>query len=116
MHWLLVLMIVRLMVPPGFCLCDPGSPLARALASLLAAAPLPIPIESAADDDHHPGCPNSYLSTGLGLQPAAVDVLPPIAAEVFAVDLFPIRTLVRVSSATREPPDPLAERLRALRC
>jgi hypothetical protein len=54
---LFVLLTLRLLMPPGVCVCHLADAVGRA-------EPAP---ESG--DDHHPGCPASYLSLGLGLKP-----------------------------------------------
>ena len=66
---LLVLITVRLLMPPGICVCKLSSPAAYLLARALGGDP-PAPDPSPDHhDDHHPGCPASCLSLGMGLQP-----------------------------------------------
>jgi hypothetical protein len=55
---LFVLLTLRLLMPPGICVCHLADTASRA-------APAP----ETGEDDHHPGCPASYLSLGLGLKP-----------------------------------------------
>jgi hypothetical protein len=55
---LFVLLTLRLLMPPGICVCHLADTVGRA-------APSP----ENGGDDHHPGCPASYLSLGLGLKP-----------------------------------------------
>ena len=65
---LLVLIVARLLLPPGICVCKLSSPAARLLVHALGGeAPAPQPD----DHDHLPGCPASDLAQGMGLQPAA---------------------------------------------
>jgi hypothetical protein len=62
-------MTVRLLLPPGICVCKLTSPAARHLAALLGGdAPAPTPVEED-DDDHAPGCPASPLAAGMGVSP-----------------------------------------------
>jgi hypothetical protein len=71
---LYVLMAVRLLLPPGICICQSAAPAARLLAHLLQTG-MDVPTPEAEEDerdDHAPGCPASKLSTGMGLLPATV--------------------------------------------
>jgi hypothetical protein len=67
---LCVLITLRLLMPPGICVCKLSSPASRLL---LAACGQEIPDRNSgdeeADDDHHPGCPASFLSVGMGVAP-----------------------------------------------
>jgi hypothetical protein len=65
---LILLIIARILVPPCMCLCKLEAPAARAIAWVLGTATPDAPAEEQ-DHDHHPGCPASYLSLGLGLRP-----------------------------------------------
>ena len=86
---LYVLIFLRLMAPPGVCLCKLSAP---ALA-FLAGNSLPQE-DQTQDDDHLPGCPCSPLCAGMGLQPpvemvplpqSSLDVVPqPPLLETFA--------------------------------
>jgi hypothetical protein len=72
-HILFALLFLRLMAPPGICLCKVSSPATAFFADLFGKdAP---PTEQDDDDDHAPGCPASKLSEGMGLRPA--NVAPP---------------------------------------
>jgi hypothetical protein len=62
-----VLVAVRLLMPPGLCICKLSSPVLRAIAVARSQEPPPPPSE--AEDDHHPGCPASFLSVGMGVAP-----------------------------------------------
>ena len=65
---LFVLLTLRLLVPPGICLCKLSSPVSRFLASALGNdLPAP-PVET--DGHHDDGCPASPLKEALGLRPA----------------------------------------------
>src|SRR5262245_36093641 len=66
---LLLLVFLRLMAPPGICLCKSAAPVHVFLADLLGGLP-PAP-EPEDDDDHAPGCPASKLCEGMGLWPTA---------------------------------------------
>ncbi len=65
---LIALIGLRLLVPPGICLCKLSSPASRLLCTVLGGEPLPAPVES--DDHHHDGCPAGVLSEGMGVVPA----------------------------------------------
>jgi hypothetical protein len=72
---LLVLMAVRVLLPPGICICRYDAAAGRLLGSWLNVSlpALPAPVEDD-DDDHEPGCPCSPLAAALGLIPAAVTI------------------------------------------
>jgi hypothetical protein len=81
---LFVLVTLRLLVPPGVCLCKLSSPAARVLADLLGReAPAPEPEE---DEDHAAGCPASKVSEGLGVRPAPAPAQPDLALGQGVVD------------------------------
>jgi hypothetical protein len=70
---LLVLLTVRLLMPPGICACTWSSPAGRLLADFLKTGkevPLP-PLENEDRDDHAPGCPASPLAAGMGVKPSS---------------------------------------------
>lgn len=78
---LFVLLTLRLLLPPGICVCQWHSPAARILAGLFKTGkevPPSPPAEN--EDDHEPGCPASKLAAGMGLRPAAQPPLPPAAS------------------------------------
>jgi hypothetical protein len=68
---LCVLIFVRVMLPPGICVCKLSGLPARLAANFFGDEELPLPPE-ADDDDHDAGCPASPLSSALGLKPAHV--------------------------------------------
>jgi hypothetical protein len=64
-----VLITVRLLLPPGICICQWSSPAARLL---IAVCGQDSPVQDLPDDDdHNPGCPASYLAVGMGVAPPA---------------------------------------------
>jgi hypothetical protein len=68
----MILITLRLLMPPGICVCQAASPAGKMLANLLHNdAPQPDPF----DDDHNPGCPASIFSSGLGVFPTPVPAL-----------------------------------------
>jgi len=78
---LLVLMTVRLLLPPGVCICKMQAPAARFLI-LLFHSNRPIPVDEHDDDHHADGCPASKNSVGLGLRPVHVPAPVLLAAMV----------------------------------
>jgi hypothetical protein len=91
---LMVLMVLRLLLPPGICVCEWSSPAARLLIALLNGQRQVPPQQEPDDDDHAPGCPASPLAVGMGVRPPSelvwppalsLDPLPPLqAAQPFA--------------------------------
>jgi hypothetical protein len=75
---LMVLIVLRLLMPPGICACKWSSPAARLLIGI-ARSERQIPSEPQRDneDDHDAGCPASPLSTGMGVAPLIDPLLPP---------------------------------------
>jgi hypothetical protein len=75
---LMVLMVLRLLMPPGICACKWSSPAARLLIALTQNQ-RSIPVESQPDneDDHDAGCPASPLAAGMGVAPPCDPLLPP---------------------------------------
>lgn len=100
-----VLIVVRVLCPPGVCLCKFSTAPARLLATLFHTGkevPPPPPEEN---DDHEPGCPCSPLTAGMGLRPSDV----PLHAIVFvppSLDLAAEPPLL--SSLDETTPWPLA--------
>jgi hypothetical protein len=84
---LFVLITLRVLLPPGICICTWTAPAARLLAVCLATdAPVSAPATEH-EDDHAPGCPASIFSTGLGVKPPAGPfVLPPDLAGLVPTD------------------------------
>lgn len=75
-RFLLLLLVLRLLLPPGICLCHDNSPASCLILSLLD-PDRPLPSSSCEEeDDHDPGCPGSPLATGMGLKLPLVAVLP----------------------------------------
>ncbi len=65
---LLVLLAVRLLMPPGICICKLSCPATRFVAHAFGTES---PTHSEEEeDDHLPGCPASELAQGMGLKPA----------------------------------------------
>ncbi len=74
---LMVLITLRLLMPPGICACKWSSPAGRLLAALTHSE-RSIPIEEDRDDDDHDaGCPASPLAAGMGVKPPSEPLLPP---------------------------------------
>jgi hypothetical protein len=73
---LMVLIAIRLLMPPGICACKWSSPAARFLVALLQSE-RQVPVEEDRDDDHAPGCPASPLAVGMGVKPPVEPLLPP---------------------------------------
>jgi hypothetical protein len=61
------LIVLRLLMPPGICVCKLSSPALRVLAILTDTTPPAPPAED--DHEHLPGCPASHLAEGLGVAP-----------------------------------------------
>jgi hypothetical protein len=108
---LFVLLTIRLMLPPGICVCQWHSPAARFVVGLLNTGrevPPSPPVEK--EDDHEPGCPASKLAAGMGLRPASPAPLPPAASpEVVSVSQAPVHLPVAGSDGdfrTGPPPQP----------
>jgi len=77
--FLMVLIVVRLMMPPGICACKWSSPAARLLIALMQ-SDRQIPVQQERDnndDDHDAGCPASPLSAGMGIAPPCEPHFPP---------------------------------------
>jgi len=116
---LMVLITIRLLMPPGICVCKLNSPAARFLVALLK-SDKQVPNEEERDDDHAPGCPASPLATGMGVKPPAISLLPP---DLSLDPLPPLESTPMISSPWGDSPshgrfdhpqDPLYLTLRAL--
>jgi hypothetical protein len=95
-----VLITLRLLMPPGICVCKLSTPASRLLAAACGSELPAIPTEES-DDDHDPGCPASYLSQGLGVAPpsgpglifltltGSVESILPVVHLVLPSDLLP---------------------------
>lgn len=109
---LFVLMTLRLLLPPGICICKLTSPVSRAAVLLLGGQPNGDPVDL--EDDHHPGCPASHLDSGLGVQPAGPGPLDPGSLGHRTIEtelLFSIPSLADLPSPPSQPP---ADRLHSL--
>jgi hypothetical protein len=75
---LMILIAVRLLMPPGICACKWSSPAARLLIALTQSdRQIPSEQERDGDDDHDAGCPASPLAAGMGVKPPCEPLLPP---------------------------------------
>lgn len=75
---LMVLIVLRLLMPPGICACQWSSPAARLLIALTQGnRQIPIEDQRGSDDDHDAGCPASPLAAGMGVKPSCDPLLPP---------------------------------------
>ena len=75
---LMVLIVMRLLMPPGICACKWSSPAARLLIALTQSdRQVPVQQERDNDDDHDAGCPASPLSAGMGVAPPCEPHFPP---------------------------------------
>lgn len=109
---LMVLIALRLMMPPGICACKWKSPAARCLAALWQ-SDRPIPYEEEReDDDHAPGCPASPLAAGMGIKPSAAPILPPdLALDAPPREMPPGLPLMTTETAASPHFDPLQDPL-----
>jgi hypothetical protein len=74
----MVLITLRLLMPPGICACKWSSPAARLLVALVQSERVvPNANDSDNEDDDAPGCPASPLAVGMGVKPPSEPVLPP---------------------------------------
>lgn len=116
---LMVLIAVRLLMPPGICACKWSSPAARFLLALVNSE-RQIPSEPESDDDDHDaGCPASPLAAGMGVAPPCEPLLP----LALAFDPPPLESSPSFHPSPSEPTaflcfaapsQPLYETLRAL--
>ena len=75
---LMVLIVLRLLMPPGICACQWSSPAARMLLALTQSdRQLPTEPQRDTEDDHDAGCPASPLAVGMGVAPPCDPLLPP---------------------------------------
>jgi hypothetical protein len=105
---LFVLLTMRLLLPPGICVCQWHSPAARIVAGWLGTGiEVPPPPPPEPEDDHEPGCPASKLAAGMGLRPASPPpVVPAVSSEAVLVAVEPARAADLSSGAfpTYRPP------------
>jgi hypothetical protein len=101
---LCVLIVVRVLCPPGVCVCKLSTRPVGVLANLFTGTEVP-PLPPEEEDDHDPGCPCSPLSTALGLRPsdvplhAVVFVAPSFDLAPYALILSPFDTAPRLPLA-----------------
>jgi hypothetical protein len=103
---LFVLLTVRLLMPPGVCICKLSSPATRMLAAALGSeAPASEPED---DNDHSPGCPASPLAAGLGVAPPSGPGKVALALNLVSVlpDLPSLDAVQAVCPADTLPPEP----------
>jgi hypothetical protein len=98
------LIVLRLLMPPGICICKLSSPVFTLIAILGGSECPPAP---AHDDheDHLPGCPASHLAEGLGVGPPSGPgpILLALAGTLADVILSPIPAPASLPA----PPDPI---------
>jgi hypothetical protein len=117
---LFVLMTLRLLLPPGICVCKWNSPAARILVDLFQTGKDIPPPEPEDPNSDAPGCPASPFAVGMGLRPASPPPLflgpafetPPLL-EVTAPDLS--ITAAAAEPLSEPPEDALYLTLRTLR-
>ena len=104
---LFVLLFLRLMAPPGICLC-------KLNASAILFPQGTVPSESdEPDDDHAPGCPCSPLAAGMGLRVPVESAPVPVLS--FKVAALPFgrggrsTAVHQCSSPPSSPSDPLRQ-------
>lgn len=116
---LMVLIALRLLMPPGICACKWSSPAARLLIAFTQSE-RQIPLEQPRDndDDHDAGCPASPLAAGMGVAPPCQPLLPPgLALDSLppAMLLFYPDPVERIASLPFDDPStPLYVTVRAL--
>jgi hypothetical protein len=65
-----LLITVRLLMPPGICVCTLSAPASRLLLAVFGQeVPEPAPVNEEDDQNHHPGCPACFLAVGMGVAP-----------------------------------------------
>ncbi len=103
---LMVLIVMRLLLPPGICVCQWSSPAARLLIALLDSERQVPPLQESDDDDHAPGCPASPLAVGMGVRPPSEPVWPP-ALSLDPLPLLQSAQPISPLSCEREYPPPI---------
>ena len=98
-----VLITVRLLMPPGICVCKLSSPAARLF---MAACGEELPERDLPDDDdHHPGCPACFLAVGMGVAPPSgpgtIDL--PLTGTIFVDAVASVSYLIGLQL----PPEPI---------
>lgn len=112
---LIVLIVLRLLMPPGICACKWSSPAARLLVAFLQSErDIPNPDDpNDKDDDHEPGCPASPLAAGMGVVPPSEPSLPPSLSldmplpPLVVSSHFAVATQTAVPIRFETPPNPL---------
>lgn len=110
---LFVLVTLRMLMPPGICACKLSSPAARFVQTFLETGRLTLPPlerDDIEDDDHSPGCPASFLATGMGVHPPVEPViLTPLPAldrpPVFLAVEGPVEVALQPVETLAHPPD-----------
>src|SRR5690242_13470686 len=96
-------MTLRLLLPPGICVCKWNSPAAHMLVDLFQTGKEIPPPEPEDPNSDAPGCPASPFAVGMGLRPASP---PPLLLDP-AFESPPLVEVVpsdfRFTSATAEP-------------
>lgn len=75
-HLCLVLIGLRLLVPPAVCLCQLTGHAAQWMSGLLRPDVPPPPVEE--HDDHADGCPASKMPVGMGVPPGPAPLVHPV--------------------------------------
>lgn len=90
-RFLLVFMALRVLAPPGVCLCKLGMPLLRLVAGALHSPQGPARSD---DRDERPGCCVCQLPAGVQAKPVAPPPPPSLRPEASAV-FIPVPALMR---------------------
>src|SRR5436190_24201005 len=89
-------------MPPGICACQHSSAAAR-----LFTEPVSEPPEE--NDEHTPGCPASFLSTGMGVSPpggpGTIDLPPAGALSTHAINPHHPSPISAIDSRPTSPED-----------
>jgi len=108
-RFLVVLIGLRMLAPPGICLCHAGAPAVRFVVTILDSSKQIPPEDENGTDDHEPGCPTSPLASGLGLQPPPVQVPPLLGCDLLGPVVFgslPAAPLFAIAPLACPPPGP----------
>ena len=116
---LMVLIGIRMLMPPGICVCKWNSPAARFLVALWQ-SDRQVPAQEDREDDDAPGCPASPLAVGMGVKPPSEPLLPPDLSldppppTESAQPFFSVWTDIAASAPSNHSHSPLYVTLRAL--